>query len=113
MALRADCLASCRWGIIYWVLTDYIGGHVFEIVGWSLIVSRCTAMLMLPTFSLCLLAVCRRTMTFLRTTPLNYIIPFDDAITFHRWMGGIGAFSAVLHAVCHIANFISFAPLTH
>lgn len=57
---------ACAGGIIYWVLTDYIGGLVFEIVGWSLIVSRCTAMLMLPTFSLCLLAVCRRTMTFLR-----------------------------------------------
>ncbi|EIE24577.1 hypothetical protein COCSUDRAFT_40936 [Coccomyxa subellipsoidea C-169] len=37
-------------------------------------------MLMLPIFSLCLFAACRRTMTILRSTPLDYIIPFDDAV---------------------------------
>ena len=61
-----DGTMSCAGGVLYWTISDYYGGPFFKIVGWSLIVSRCTAMLMIPIFSLCLLAVCRHTMTFLR-----------------------------------------------
>ena len=50
----------------YWAVTDFYGGAYFQVVGFSLIVSRTTAYIMLPVFSLCILAVCRRTMTFLR-----------------------------------------------
>ena len=53
-------------GMAYWAVSDFYGGPFFRVVGVSLIVSRTTAYIMLPVFSLCILAVCRRTMTFLR-----------------------------------------------
>ncbi|CAK0738048.1 hypothetical protein CVIRNUC_000986 [Coccomyxa viridis] len=93
-------------GMAYWAVSDFYGGPYFQVVGVSLVVSRTTAYLMLPVFSLCILAVCRRTMTFLRSTPLNWVIPFDDAISFHQWMGIIGTITAAIHSVSHIANFI-------
>ena len=56
----------CSAGVAYWAVSDFYGGPYFQVVGVSLVVSRTTAYLMLPVFSLCILAVCRRTMTFLR-----------------------------------------------
>ena len=56
----------CAVGMAYWAVSDFYGGPYFQVVGVSLVVSRTTAYLMLPVFSLCILAVCRRTMTFLR-----------------------------------------------
>ena len=41
-----------------------------------------------------------------RSTPLKWVISFDDAISFHQWMGVIGTITAAIHSVSHIANFI-------
>ena len=42
---------------------------------------------------------------------MRHLIPFDDAVSFHQGAGMFGALLAVVHSLCHIANFISSAPL--
>lgn len=37
-------------------------------------------------YSYILLTMCRNLITFLRETFLNYYIPFDAAVDFHRWI---------------------------
>ena len=63
----SECAETlCAVGVAYWGVSDFYGGAFYHVVGMSLVVSRTTAYLMLPVFSLCILAVCRRTITFLR-----------------------------------------------
>jgi NADPH oxidase len=52
-----------------------------------------------------LIPVCRNMLSWLRTTPVNDILPLDDNIYFHK-LCGIGiVVGALIHIVCHHWNF--------
>jgi len=52
--------------------------------------------------------VCRKFMSWLRSTPLIEILPLDDAIMFHKIFAMGILIAATLHITCHYANFIWF-----
>ncbi|KAI9225775.1 MAG: ferric reductase NAD binding domain-containing protein [Piptocephalis tieghemiana] len=60
------------------------------------------------TTALILLPLCRTIISYLRRTPLNRIIPFDDAILFHRLIGYTICFFSILHIFIYF--IIKVAP---
>jgi len=56
-----------------------------------------------------LLPVCRNFISLLRRTPLNDIIPFDKAVTFHKATGWSIVAGTVVHIVAHMINFAKLA----
>ena len=52
-----------------------------------------------------LIPVCRNMLSWLRTTPVNDVLPLDDNIYFHKLCGLGIIFGGVLHIVCHHWNF--------
>lgn len=53
--------------------------------------------------ALVLWPVCRRTMTLIRNTPLNVILPFDEVVSLHKFTGLLIGILALLHTAGHIA----------
>ena len=53
--------------------------------------------------------VCRNFISFLRQTPLNDIIPFDKALTFHKAAAWSIVVFTVVHILAHMVNFYKFA----
>jgi predicted ferric reductase len=76
---------------------------------FSLAIARTAALVLYVDVVFILLPVCRNFISLLRRTPLNDIIPFDKAITFHKataW--SIVAFT-VIHISAHMVNFYRLA----
>lgn len=48
--------------------------------------------------------VSRNLLTYLRTTPLQYVIPFDEALKMHRHLAYHFFFWAWLHTIAHLVN---------
>jgi hypothetical protein len=55
------------------------------------------------------LPVCRNMLSWLRTTPIAKIIPMDDNILFHKFIGFLIFLTAGLHIVMHYFNFWAIA----
>lgn len=55
--------------------------------------------------SFILIPVMRNILSFLRTTPLNEVLPFDDNLKIHHWTAYVIALSAVGHITCHYLDF--------
>lgn len=58
--------------------------------------------------ALIVLPVCRNFVSWLRSTPVAEVIPFDDAVAFHRIVGMGIAGALVLHVACHYLDFEYF-----
>ena len=46
----------------------------------------------------------RMTLSFLRATPLYYILPFDHAVVLHKFIGIVIALFAFVHGIAHVGN---------
>ena len=76
-----------------------------RIAGYGVTVTRGAASGMMFTYSVLLLTMCRNLITFLRETIINYYVPFDAYISFHK----IIALTALLFTICHcIGHGINF-----
>ncbi|RKP11573.1 NADPH oxidase B [Piptocephalis cylindrospora] len=68
-----------------------------EAMGSGFAYFKATTLNLHLTTAVILLPLCRTIISYLRRTPLNRIIPFDDAILFHQLIGYTICFFAVLH----------------
>jgi len=78
-------------------------------LGVTFAIARAAALVLHVDVIFILLPVCRNFISLLRRTPLNAIIPFDKAVTFHKaaaW--GIVA-GTVVHIAAHMVNFYRLA----
>ncbi|KYO21449.1 dual oxidase 2 [Alligator mississippiensis] len=80
----------------------------------GIIISRGAAASISFMYSYILLTMCRNLITFLRETFLNYYIPFDAAVDFHRWIAMGALIFSVLHTAGHVVNVYIFcvSPLS-
>jgi NADPH oxidase len=76
---------------------------------YPLSIARASAFCLHACVSIILFPVCRNVISLLRTTPLNNVIPFDDAIAFHKVIAWTILFFALLHAFAHVFNHITLA----
>ncbi|HEX6271672.1 MAG TPA: ferric reductase-like transmembrane domain-containing protein, partial [Polyangiaceae bacterium] len=56
------------------------------------------------------LTMARRSLTFARRTPLLRLLPLDDSVAIHRWLGGWLFALALVHTAAHGANWALTAP---
>jgi hypothetical protein len=57
-----------------------------QIAGYGVTVTRGAASAMMFTYSTLLITMCRNTITMLRDTFLHIYIPFDSAVSFHKYI---------------------------
>jgi len=57
-----------------------------RIAGYGVTVTRGAASAMMFTYACLLVTMCRNLITYLRETFLHRFIPFDDAISFHKYV---------------------------
>jgi dual oxidase len=74
----------------FYILTDYSvereHSGLRQIAGYGVTVTRGAASAMMFTYSSLLLTMCRNTITKLRDTFLHIYIPFDLAVSFHKYI---------------------------
>lgn len=44
-----------------------------------------------------------------RNSWLSKVLPFDDAISFHKFIGRVGYFAATTHTLCHVVNVVNWS----
>jgi len=77
------------WGILNIALfifkfIQYRRRAVFEVMGYCVCIAKGAAETLKLNMALILLPVCRNTLTWLRSTALSKVVPFDDNINFHK-----------------------------
>mmetsp|Transcript_29324 Transcript_29324/g.32572 ORF Transcript_29324/g.32572 Transcript_29324/m.32572 type:complete len:766 (+) Transcript_29324:533-2830(+) len=88
---------------LYSVEKEHIG--LRAMAGFGVTVSRGAAAAMSFCFALILLTMCRNTITLLRTTPLNRLIPFDHVYDFHKLVAATVFVFTWIHILGHFLNF--------
>ncbi|XP_063244326.1 dual oxidase-like isoform X2 [Bacillus rossius redtenbacheri] len=83
-----------------------------RIAGYGVTVTRGAASAMMFTYSTLLLTMCRSTITLLRDTFLHLYIPFDLAISAHKYIAVLALLFTVIHVVGHAFNFYSISTQT-
>ncbi|KAJ2478799.1 hypothetical protein IWW56_003488 [Coemansia sp. RSA 2131] len=79
--------------------------NMHELLGGSFISARAAALALHINTALVLLPVCRTVISWIRTTPLNRIIPFDHAQLFHKVIGYSILLFTLIHAASHYRNY--------
>ncbi|XP_057422309.1 respiratory burst oxidase homolog protein A-like [Lotus japonicus] len=90
-------------GLFTWKFLQYRQKDAFHIMGYCLPTAKGAAETLKFNMALILFPVCRNTITWLRSTKLSYIIPFDDNINFHKTIAGAIVIGVILHAGDHLA----------
>ncbi len=67
-----------------WKFHQYHERSAFLVMGYCLCVAKGAAETLKLNMALILLPVCRNTLTWLRSTRLSYLVPFDDNLDFHK-----------------------------
>lgn len=76
-----------------------------RIAGYGVTVSRGAASALMFAYATILLTMCRNTITFLRETFFHKFIPFDAAISFHKYIAVWALFFTLFHIIGHGINF--------
>ncbi|PVD19736.1 hypothetical protein C0Q70_20227 [Pomacea canaliculata] len=71
---------------------------------WTSVMTRGSASVIMFTFASLLLTMCRNIITKLRETFLHRYIPFDSAVTFHKYIAVLALIATVIHIVGHALN---------
>ncbi|KAG0319496.1 hypothetical protein BGZ99_005085 [Dissophora globulifera] len=74
-------------------------------LGVTLPIARGAALVLHVNSGLILFPVCRTLISWLRSTPLNRIVPFDRALKFHKTIAWSIVFFSIVHTVAHYVNF--------
>ncbi|RZB94814.1 Respiratory burst oxidase-like protein F isoform C [Glycine soja] len=90
-------------GLFTWKFIQYKNKDAFQIMGYCLLTAKGAAETLKFNMALILLPVCRNTITWLRSTKLGYVVPFDDNINFHKTIAGAIVIGIILHAGDHLA----------
>ncbi|KAF9115869.1 hypothetical protein BGX27_005935 [Mortierella sp. AM989] len=78
-------------------------------LGITLPTARGAALVLHVDAGVILLPVCRTLISWLRSTPLNRIVPFDKAVTFHKSIAWSIVFFSLVHTIAHYINFYKLA----
>ncbi|XP_014476938.1 PREDICTED: dual oxidase 2-like isoform X2 [Dinoponera quadriceps] len=97
---------------IYYYYIEREHSGLRRILGYGLTVTRGAASAMMFTYSTLLLMMCHNTITFLRTTVLQFYIPFDSAIDMHKYIACWALAFTVLHIIGHGFNFYHISTQT-
>ncbi|KAJ2161531.1 hypothetical protein GGF46_001386 [Coemansia sp. RSA 552] len=76
-----------------------------ELLGGSFMTARAAALALHVNTALVLLPICRTVISWIRTTPLNRIIPFDHALLFHKVIGYSIMLFSLIHTAAHYRNY--------
>lgn len=87
----------------YSVETEH--GGLRRVAGYGVTTTRGAAQAICWTYSLVLLPMCRNTITAFRSTPIARVVPFDEAIPFHKLVAYTALFFTLVHIVGHVINF--------
>ncbi|PUZ56427.1 hypothetical protein GQ55_5G299700 [Panicum hallii var. hallii] len=95
------------WGILNIVLfifkfIQYRRRAVFEVMGYCVCIAKGAAETLKLNMALILLPVCRNTLTWLRSTALSRVVPFDDNINFHKVIALAIAIASATHTLEHV-----------
>ncbi|KAG8488456.1 hypothetical protein CXB51_016198 [Gossypium anomalum] len=89
--------------LFYWKYIEFIGSPTYQITGYCVCVAKGSAEALKFNMALVLLPVCRRTLTWLRSSFLNQFVPFDDNINFHKLVALAIAIWSTVHTFMHLA----------
>ncbi|KAJ4951003.1 hypothetical protein NE237_027835 [Protea cynaroides] len=90
-------------GLFAYKWIQYRNKAAFQVMGYCLLVAKGGAETMKLNMALILFPVCRNTITWLRSTKLSLIFPFDDNIYFHKAIAAAIVVGIILHAGDHLA----------
>ncbi|PIA14528.1 hypothetical protein COEREDRAFT_28776, partial [Coemansia reversa NRRL 1564] len=79
--------------------------NMYNLLGGSFLGARAAALALHINTALVLLPICRTVISWIRTTPLNRIIPFDHAVLFHKVIGYSIMLFTFIHAGSHYRNY--------
>jgi respiratory burst oxidase len=71
-------------GLFTWKFYQYKSKDAFKVMGYCGLTAKGAAKTFKFNMALIMLPICRRTITWLRSTILAYVIPFDDNVNFHK-----------------------------
>jgi len=80
--------------------------------GWGVPVASGSAAVINLNFAFLFLSMCKSTITYLRSTKLNDIIPFDYNYEFHKLTGVVILVASVVHTGAHLYNFYTLSQRT-
>ncbi|KAJ2866480.1 hypothetical protein GGH94_001521 [Coemansia aciculifera] len=83
-----------------------------DLLGITFITARSSALALHVDTALVLFPVCRTVISWIRTTPLNRIIPFDHALLFHMVIGYSIVFFTLVHMASHYHNYYKVSKAT-
>ncbi|KAK4262825.1 hypothetical protein QN277_028331 [Acacia crassicarpa] len=94
---------SVMIGLFTWKFVQYRRKDAFQIMGYCLTTAKGAAETLKLNMAIILLPVCRNTITWLRSTKLACILPFDDNINFHKTIAAAIVIGVILHVGDHVA----------
>lgn len=98
-------------GLFTWKFIQYRHRAVYHVMGYCVTTAKGAAETLKFNMALILLPVCRNTITWLRSTKLGVVVPFDDNINFHKVCAAGIAIGVALHAISHLT--CDFPRLLH
>ncbi|GLT90839.1 hypothetical protein SLE2022_087560 [Rubroshorea leprosula] len=90
-------------GLFTWKFFQYKQKAAFQVMGYCLLTAKGAAETLKFNMALILFPVCRNTITWLRSTRMGYVVPFDDNINFHKTIAAAIIIGVILHAGNHLA----------
>ncbi|KAJ7565053.1 hypothetical protein O6H91_02G045800 [Diphasiastrum complanatum] len=90
-------------GLFTWKFIQYRQRASFKIMGYCVCTAKGAAETLKFNMAVILLPVCRNTITWLRSTWLVTVFPFDDNINFHKLITVGIATGVILHGGVHLA----------
>ncbi|KAJ4954922.1 hypothetical protein NE237_011705 [Protea cynaroides] len=90
-------------GLFAWKWIEYKNKAAFHVMGYCLLVAKGAAETLKLNMAIILFPVCRNTITWLRSTKLSQIFPFDDNINIHKSVAASIVIGIILHAGDHLA----------
>ncbi|KAI4376139.1 hypothetical protein MLD38_013930 [Melastoma candidum] len=102
---------SIMIGLFMWKFFQYKQKSAFQIMGYCLLTAKGAAETLKFNMALILLPVCRNTITWLRSTRVGLLVPFDDNINFHKTIAVAIVIGIILHVGDHLV--CDFPRLIH
>ncbi|KAJ3671038.1 hypothetical protein LUZ60_008464 [Juncus effusus] len=90
-------------GLFTWKFIQYKNKYAINVMGYCLPTAKGAAETLKLNMAIVLLPVCRNTVTWLRSTCIARILPFDDNINFHKTIAGAILVGIILHAGTHLS----------
>ncbi|XP_054156010.1 dual oxidase-like isoform X2 [Oppia nitens] len=80
-------------------------GGLRQIAGLGVTLTRGAASVQMFCYSTILLTMCRNILTFLRETFVHRFVPFDGAVSLHKYIAFWALVMSIIHSIGHAVNF--------